>query len=106
MLKKVISTTLSNSSRVARNIRTVPAQQAKEVGSLFADKTLKQCRVLNEDYLELISTEKTLLFRIESYSVVCVEESKLYNQVCTVSYYSSTNLQIWDSKPADSQSND
>jgi hypothetical protein len=38
-------------------------------------KTLKQCRVLNEDYLELVSTEKTLLFRMESYSVVCVEEN-------------------------------
>lgn len=67
MLKKVISTTLSNSSRVARNIRTVPAQQAKEVGSLFADKTLKQCSVnikprgWSEEFCEILPQNYTYI---------------------------------------------
>ena len=68
MLKK-ISSAVSNSNKIARNIRTKPTQQTREIGSFFADKTLKQCSVnikprgWSEEFCEILPQNYTYVDR-------------------------------------------
>ena len=65
MLKKIISSTVSNSTRIAKNTRRISTPQTKEISSLFADKTLKQCSVnikprgWSEEFCEILPKSYT-----------------------------------------------
>lgn len=65
MIRKIVSTTANNFRQVAQNSRRVLPPQIKEVGEIFADKTVKQCSVnikprgWSEEFCEILPKNYT-----------------------------------------------
>lgn len=73
-MKYVLKSTILKNEEELKFIKELQKHFVFETASGNVIKTTKECRVHNANYLDIISTKRPMLLKLDSYMVVLVED--------------------------------